>query len=104
MFTNSTIWNPLFWMAMGALNLGLLFVLKLLFQEYKIRVSLLKWVSLSAYWLLLCLLMGAGFTLVGENEAKAGMRLLAFSLVPMLFIGIMIVRWILAGKGNDDSD
>ncbi len=98
MFTNSTILNPLFWMILGALNLIFIISLRYWFQDLQIRVSKIQWAALIVYWAILNITIAGGFTLIGENETKAGMRFLAFFSIPILLSGAVIARWILKGR------
>lgn len=98
MFTNSTMLNPIFWMILGASNVFFFFGLRYYFQDWNLKISKLKWAVIVCYWIVLNFVIAAGFTLIGENEVKAGLRFMAF-FAPFLIIGAaIIVRWILLGK------
>ena len=74
---------------MGILITTFFVGLRYWFQDLKIIMNWWRWTLLSIWLFFLAFTLGAGFTLVGENEPMAGFRL-------MLFFGVIIL---LTGSG-----
>lgn len=86
MFEYSMI-QPLFWMAIGLLIAFFFFGLRYWFQDLKIRMYWWKWLLVVIWLIILAVILGGAFTLIGENEPKAGVRFLLFFGVIILLIG-----------------
>ena len=99
MFPYSTIAQPIFWMIMGILIATFFVGLRFWFQDLRIRMNWWKWALLSVWLFLLAFTLGAGFTLIGEDEPKAGARLMLFFGVIILITGSGL--WKLLAQGRE---
>lgn len=87
MFPYTTIALPLFWMILGVLLFVFFIGLNYWFQDFKIRMNWWKWLLVTIWLFILAFSLSAGFTLIGENETKAGLRFMLFFAVILLLTG-----------------
>jgi hypothetical protein len=95
---SSTFLPAIFWMVMGILNVFFIMSLRTWLHDLGLKLSKIKWICIISWWITLHLLIAASFTLVGEDEINAAVRFGGFFLIPMLFSGIAIYRWIFKRK------
>ncbi len=86
---DSTILKPLFWMVMGALMVLFFTGIRLWFQDIKITMTWWKWVLFATWFFGVYVVISGGFTLIGENETRAG----------LYFMGVFGTLFIVFGAG-----
>lgn len=69
-------------------------------KELKLKMLWWKWLLVALWYILLLFFILADFTLIGEGEAGAGWKLLAFQAIIMFIIGVGLFRLIFAGRGR----
>ena len=82
----------IFWMIMGALSVLVGIGATLWAKDLGLKMNWLRWILVVAWYLLLMLTVASPFTLIGENEAGAGMRIIPFLLVPTIILGVGLWR------------
>lgn len=82
----------LFWMIMGALSVLVGVSASLWAKDLGFKMNWLRWILVVLWYLLLMLTVASPFTLVGENEAVAGMRIIPFLVVPTIILGVGLWR------------
>lgn len=82
----------IFWMIMGALSVLVAIGATLWAKDLGLKMNWLRWVLVVAWYLLLMLTVASPFTLIGENEAAAGLRIIPFMLVPTIILGVGLWR------------
>lgn len=82
----------LFWMIMGTLSVLVGVSATLWAKDLGLKMNWLRWVLVVLWYLLLMLTVASPFTLVGENESVAGMRIIPFLLVPTIILGVGLWR------------
>ena len=93
MYAYSTIFRSLFWTVMGILFALIFAGANLWAQDFGLQMNWWKW-SLAALWYcLLSLSVAAAFTLIGEKERRAGLRMLCASFIVMIVLGATL--WLL---------
>ncbi len=85
----STVLKPLFWMIMGGLLILFFSGLRLWFSDQGIAMRWWKWALFAAWFMGVYVTIAGGFTLVGENEARAG----------LYFMGVFGTLLIILGAG-----
>ncbi len=86
---DSTVMKPLFWMVMGGLMVLFFSGMRLWFKDLGFAMNWWKWVLFVLWFFGLYVVISGGFTLVGENETRAG----------MLFLGVFGTLFIVLGVG-----
>lgn len=89
MFPYSTMLEPLFWIIMGFLYTLFVFGLRYWAQDLKIKMDWWKWLLFTIWFIGLNIVIAGGFTLIGENETRAG----------LYFLGVFGVLFIILGAG-----
>lgn len=92
MFPQSTILDPLFWMAFGALQVLVFASANRWANQYQLEMNWWKWTIAGGWWFSLLLSIAGGFTLLGENEGAAGWYFLGFSGTGLIIGGAIILR------------
>ena len=95
MFPNSTLLNPLFWIGMGMVFSLVMMSAKIWAEDFGIDMSWWKWIIVAGWGSALLITIAGGFTLLGENEIKAGFYFLGFFGVITIVAGVGIWRFIL---------
>ncbi len=103
MFPYSTILNPLFWIIMGLLYAFLIISVRYWMKDMRIKMSYLKWIFLTIWFILLNITIAGGFTLFGENEMKGGSYFLGFFGIIVIILGVGLWRWIVSGKIKENG-
>lgn len=84
--------GALFWMIMGALSVLIAVSATIWAEDLGFKMTWLRWILVVLWYLLLLLTVASPFTLVGENEAVAGLRIIPFLLVPTIILGVGLWR------------
>jgi len=84
MLLQSTIMGPLFWMLLGIIQLAFFIGLRLFFKDKEFQLSWFRWGLVAGWWLTTNITVAAAFTLIGENESRAGTYFLAFFGIGLL--------------------
>jgi len=71
-------------MLLGIIQLSFFIGLRLYFKDKGIQLSRIKWGLVAGWWFTLNITVAAGFTLIGENESRAGIYFLGFFGIIML--------------------
>lgn len=67
-------------------------------KDLGLKMTWWKWLLSAGWYLLLSGSVFAVFTLVGEGEARAGMKMLLFMTVVVIIMGVGLVRLLLRGR------
>ena len=88
MFTNSTIFEPLFWIIIGAFYT--LFTLSMIYwaKDLNLKMTWWKWILSVTWFIFLNITIAGGFTLIGENEMRAGLYFLGVFGTIMIVSGV----------------
>jgi len=62
-----------------------------------------KWLLAGAWYLLLLFFVFMDFTIIGEGEPAAGMKMLLFQGVILIILGVGLVRVLRAGRKRKSS-
>lgn len=68
MFPQSTVLDPLFWMAFGALQVLVFAGANQWAKQYQLGMNWWKWALVGGWWASIILTVAGAFTLLGENE------------------------------------
>ncbi len=98
MFPHSTILGPLFWIIMGALFVFMFYGAKIWFEDLSIKMNKRKWILVFVFFLILYGSIGGGFTLIGENEHRAGYYFMGIGGVVSIILGVGIWRYLLSSR------
>lgn len=94
MLLQSTILGPLFWMLLGIIQLSFFIGLRLFFRDKGFQLSWFRWFLIAGWWFTTNVTVAAAFTLIGENESRAGTYFLAFFGVVLLICGAALWTFI----------
>ena len=83
-----------FWMVMGALSVLIGIGATLWAKDLGFKMNWFKWVLVVIWYLLLLLTVASPFTMIGENEAVAGVRIIPFLVVPTIVLGVALWRYL----------
>lgn len=89
MFPHSTMLEPLFWIIMGFLYTIFVISIKFWAEDLKFNLKWWKWILFTIWFALLNIITAGGFTLIGENESRAG----------LYFLGVFGTFIIILGAG-----
>ncbi len=89
MFENSTILEPLFWIIMGVLYTIIAISSTYWAKDLNLKMTWWKWTLAIIWFIFLNITIAAAFTLIGENESRAG----------IYFIGVFGTLSIILGVG-----
>ena len=92
MFPHSTMLEPLFWIIMGFLYTIFMISVKYWAEDLKFNMKWLKWTILSVWFILLNITIAGAFTLIGENEARAGLYFLGVFGTTIIILGVGVWR------------
>ena len=98
MFPHSTILGPLFWIVMGLLYAFLLYSAKIWFKDLGILMNKRRWVLVATYFIFINITIGGAFTLIGEDEFRAGVYFLGIFGVLSIILGVALWRYLNANK------
>jgi hypothetical protein len=65
-----------------------------------LKLNWWKWLMAGVWYLLLLVLVFAAFTLIGEGESLAGLKILGIASVVMVILGAGLSRVLLSGRMN----
>ena len=86
--------GELFWMVMGALSVLIGIGATLWAKDLGFKMNWFKWVLVVIWYLFLLLTVASPFTMIGENEAVAGFRIIPFLVVPTVVLGVALWRYL----------
>jgi hypothetical protein len=92
MFPYSTMIGPIIWMAMGALAVIFLYGASLWLKDLGIAMKWWKWLLFAGWFAGICLVIAGAFTLIGENETRAGLYFLGVFGTIMIILGVGLWR------------
>jgi len=98
MFNLSVFDGPIFWIIMGMVYCVVICSSVVWAKDLGLKMSVVKWLVLFIWFGLLSAGIGAGFTLMGENEMRAGVFLLGIIIVICTILGVALWRWLSAGR------
>lgn len=98
MFPYSTILGPVFWIIMGLLYAFLIYGARIWLQDLNVKMNWWKWLLISFWFIILNVSIAGGFTLIGENEGKAGIYFLLFFVSLSIILGVIVWRIITIGR------
>jgi len=67
-------------------------------KDLGINMTIAKWIVAIIWFLFLNLTIAGGFTLIGEDESRAGYYFLGFFGVITIIFGVGLWRWIVSGR------
>ncbi len=102
MFPHSTILGPLFWIFMGLLYAFLIYSANIWFKDLEIKMSKRKWLLLATYFILVNITIGGAFTLMGEDEFRAGIYFLGIFGVLSIILGVALWRYLKSTKKTQE--
>lgn len=89
MFPYSTMLEPLFWIIMGFLYTIFVISIKYWAEDLNFKLNWWNWILFSIWFIGLNIVIAGGFTLIGENETRAG----------LYFLGVLGTIFVLFGAG-----
>lgn len=104
MFPQSTILGPLFWIALGMLYSFLIISARIWVKDLKLKMNKWKWLLLISWFILINLSIAGGFTLIGENEKRAGLYFLGFFGIISTIYGVVIWRILQLNRDKSHED
>jgi len=87
MFPYSTMLEPLFWIIMGFLYTIFIISIKYCAEDLKFKLKWWKWTLFSLWFIALNVIIAGGFTLIGENETRAGLYFLGVFGTIIIILG-----------------
>ena len=67
-------------------------------RDLRLKMSWWKWLLAGAWYALVIFSVLLGFTVIGEGETAAGVRMLGFSAVVLIVLGVGLARLLLVGR------
>lgn len=104
MFNNSNILEPLFWIVMGVLYTGFIFGMAAWFKDQNIKMNWWKWSLVILWFILLSIIIAGGFTLIGENEMRAGLLFMAVPGAVIIVAGLALGRFLLGNRNEKQNN
>ena len=98
MFPQSTVLDPLFWMAFGALQVWVFAGANQWAKQFNLDMCGWKWALVGGWWASIILTIAGAFTLLGENEVLAGWYFLGFAGTGLIIAGAVLLRVLVALK------
>ena len=92
MFPHSTMFEPLFWIIMGFLYTIFMISIKYWAEDLNFNMNWWKWTMLSVWFILLNITIAGAFTLIGENETRAGLYFLGVFGTTLVILGVGLWR------------
>ncbi len=86
-----------YWIGFGVVTVPIAGAAAAWFKERQIPMRWWKWFLLALWYIAALAGIAAPFTVMGENEAGAGWRLLAFNLPIMIITGFLVWRILTLG-------
>ncbi len=72
-------------------------------KDLGLRMNAWKWLLVILWYLLFNFFIFLDFTLIGEGEAEAGLRMLLFQGIVMIVLGVGLVRLLWVGREKTTS-
>ena len=95
--------SSLFWMLMGMIAILAGYGFKLFAEGRGWVLNWWKWILTIIWYIIFCLSFYAWGTLIGENEAGAGLRTWLLGMFISLVLGVGLWRLLLIGKKSDEA-
>ncbi len=92
MIFESSILQPLFWMIMGGLMILFFIGLTFWLKDLRIPMNWWKWVLTALWYIGVYVVIAGGFTLIGEQEVRAGFFFLGVFGTVMIILGTGLWR------------
>lgn len=99
MITNTVVFSFVFGAASGLVIAGAVVWAK----DLGLKMTWWKWLLAAIWYILLNFFVFLDFTMIGEGEAGAGLKLLLFQAVIMIIIGAGLVRLLWTGREKKSS-
>ena len=93
-----------FWFGMGIVFVLVALGARAWAEDLRLAMSWWKWLFAFAWYALLNFSVALGFTLIGEDETGAGLKLLAFLGVITLILGVGLARLLWSGRTKPAAD
>lgn len=90
--------EPVFWIIMGLLYALIGYSATLWAKDLGLKMNGWKWILSWIWYLLVSISVAGGFTLMGENEVKAGFYFLGVSLFICIVLGVILWRILSIGR------
>lgn len=103
MLSQTTIWEPLFLMAYGALLTITIIGARSWFTHLNIKMNWWKWLVFGGWYAILLLSISASFTLLGEGERRGGLFSLGFFGMICLILGVGVWRLLTTAGNKKDA-
>ncbi|MCF8222695.1 MAG: hypothetical protein K9J25_06065 [Bacteroidales bacterium] len=104
MFSNSNILGPLFWIIMGVLYMVFITGLVVWLKDLNIKMNWWKWSLVLLWFILLSIIIAGGFTLIGENEMRAGLLFIAVPGAVMIVAGVALSRFLFRNRHEKQNN
>jgi hypothetical protein len=95
--------TSVYFLIVGALTSLVIIGAKAWAGDLGLKMSWWKWLLAAVWYLLLIFFVFLDFTLIGEGETAAGLKMLLFQGVILIFLGVVLVRVLLAGRTGTES-
>lgn len=93
--------EPVFWIVMGILYALIGYSAPIWANDLGLKMNWWKWALVFVWFLFLSMIIAGGFTLIGENEAKAGIYFLGGGVVLNVILGFILWRILILGKSKN---
>ncbi len=94
----------IFWFGMGAVFVLVALGARAWAHDLRLRMSWWKWLLAFGWYGLLNFSAALGFTFIGEDEAGAGLRMLALLGVITTILGVGLARLLWSGRERSATD
>lgn len=84
--------EPVFWIVMGILYALIGYSAPLWANDLGLKMNWWKWALAFIWFVFFSMIIAGGFTLIGENEAKAGIYFLGSGVVLNVILGFILWR------------
>ncbi len=92
-----------YWIAFGGVCVPIVLWVSKLMASAGILMTWWKWLLMGAFYVVTLLGIAAPFTLMGEREVSAGLRLLAFDAALILLGAAVVYRVLIIGRRTPQS-
>ena len=92
MIFESSLLQPLFWMIMGGLMILFFIGARYWLKDAGVLMNWWKWGLFTLWYIAVYVVIAGGFTLIGENEVRAGLFFLGVFGTVMIILGVGLWR------------
>ena len=92
MIFESSLLQPLFWMIMGGLMILFFIGAHYWLKDAGVLMNWWKWGLFTLWYIAVYVVIAGGFTLIGENEVRAGLFFLGVFGTVMIILGVGLWR------------